>query len=132
VLAFDNQKITSKSESLYFWYSLSKENIVECAIDSKLQSVLLTPFKNKKKNWKYALVNLKKSNPWNENIKNINNYLNNLYENIREELTITIKANGKKNKYNGVYEIRINGDVVEGITSISEKRSVQREGYTHK
>jgi hypothetical protein len=44
--------------------------------------VFLTPFKNKKKNPKHALVNLKKSKPWNENIESVEDYLDQLYKNI--------------------------------------------------
>jgi hypothetical protein len=43
VLALNTQKISNKKECLYFWYSTPTEDIVECAVDPKLQSVLLTP-----------------------------------------------------------------------------------------
>jgi hypothetical protein len=60
VLALDTQRISNKKEFLYFWYSTPTENIVACAVDPKLKSVLLTPFMNKKNSWKHVLVNTKK------------------------------------------------------------------------
>jgi hypothetical protein len=105
VLALDTQRNSNKSECLYFWYSTPTENIVACAVDPNLKSVLLTPFINKKNSWEHALLNTKKSNSLNENIESVDDYLDNLYEKIQEELIFTIKANGKKNVYDGVYEI---------------------------
>jgi hypothetical protein len=129
VLALDTQKISNKKECLYFWDSTPTENIVACAVDPNLQSVLLTPFMNKKNTWKHVLVNTKKSNSWDENVESLDHYFDRLYEIIEEELTFTIKANGKKKDYDGVYEIQIKGDIVESILEIDEKKRLQKEDY---
>jgi hypothetical protein len=113
VLPLDTQRISSKKECLYFFYSTPTDNIVACSADSNLQPVLLTPFTNKKKNWKLALVKGNESNSWNENTESIDDYFDNFYEKIQEELIFTIKGNGI-----------ITGDVVESNSEIDEKRSV--------
>jgi hypothetical protein len=105
VLALDTQRISNKKECLYFWYSTPTENIVACAVDPKLQSVLLTRFTNKKKNCKHTLINKKKEKHWDPNVENTDDYLRYFFKDLRQELTITLKANGKKNKNDGVYKI---------------------------
>jgi hypothetical protein len=119
VLALDTQRISNKKECLYFWYSIPK-----------LKSVLVILFTNKKNSWKYALVNTKKSNSWDENIESANHYLDHLYETIQEEFTFTIKANGKKNNYDEYMKYELMEMQLRAFRKLT-KREVCRKKIIH-
>jgi hypothetical protein len=123
VLAIDSYIIYPKEQCLYYWFSKEQQPIVACAVRFDLQRMLLSPFWQKRGDWKHVLNIKRKLKSW-DGVSSLESYFGNIDEDMfAEDVDLTLLVYGKPILYDGVYELKLHNREIEGYHEIDMKKA---------